>query len=171
MKIGLLCFLSVMLSAQLLGQTVSIQEKRISLPELFKEIRRQTGFEFLYNSQMIEDISPFEVNVKNETVPEVLNGCFKNLPLTYKIMDDKTIIVRQKTIIKKQDTTVTPVKKFVQGKILDQDGHPVSGASIYYKNTTHGMISDYSGKFKLEVSNPSEDSIVISFIGYQERTV
>lgn len=171
MKTGLLCLLSVMLSAQLFGQTVSIREKSMSLPELFKEIRRQTGFEFLYNSQMIEKVSPFEVNVKNKTVSDVLNDCFKNLPLTYKIMDDKTIIVSQKTIIKKQDTIVTPVKKFVQGKILDQDGHAVSGASIYYQNTTHGMVSDNSGKFKLEVSDPFADSIVISFIGYQPRTI
>lgn len=171
MKIGMLCFLSVMLSAQLLGQTVSIKEKSISLSELFKEIRKQTGFEFLYNSQMVEKVSPFEVNVKNETIPEVLDGCFKNLPLTYKIMDDKTIIVRQKKMIKNQDTVIVPVTKYVEGKILDENGHAISGASVYYQNTRHGIVSDNAGNFKLEVSDPSADSLVVSFVGFRQMTI
>ena len=171
MKIGVLCFLSVFLSAQLFGQIISIKEKSISLPQLFKEIRNQTGFEFLYNSQMIEKISPFAVDVKNETVTEVLNRCFKNLPLTYKIVDDKTIIVRQKNITRNQDTVIAPVIQNVQGKIIDEKGHGITGASIYFQNTRHGMISDNTGKFSLDINDPYSDSLVISFIGFHQQTV
>jgi TonB-linked SusC/RagA family outer membrane protein len=171
MKIGLLLFTSIMLSLQLCGQTVSIQEKSISLSNLFKEIRKQTGYEFLYNSEMIEQIPTLNVNAKNESIPEVLNECFKNLPLSYKIIDDKTIIVRQKKIIKSADTIKVPVSKFVYGSIRDENGNEIAGATIFAKDTKIGTVSDNSGNFKLDVSNVDSDSLTIDFVGFQPKTV
>lgn len=171
MKIGILCLLSVMLSFQLCGQTVSIKEKNISLHGLFKEIRTQTGYEFLYNSEMIETIPPLDVNVKNESIAKVLDDCFKNLPLSYKIIDDKTIIVRQKKVIKKADTVVVPVHKFVRGTIVDDKGEHISGASIVAQGSKRGTISDDKGHFTLDVTNVATDSLTVNFVGFQQNVV
>ena len=96
MKTGTLFLIIVMLSFRLCGQTVSIKEKGMSLPNLFKEIRKQTGFEFLYNSEMIEKLPAIDVNVKDASIQQTLDNCFKRLPLSYSIIDDKTIIVRRR---------------------------------------------------------------------------
>ncbi|AYD47343.1 SusC/RagA family TonB-linked outer membrane protein [Arachidicoccus soli] len=171
MKIGILCLVSVMLSFQLWGQTVTIKENNISLHNLFKEIRSQTGYEFLYNSEMIEKISPLNVNVRNETISKVLDGCFKNLPLSYKIIDDKTIIVRQKKLISNTDSVVAPVKKIVQGRIVDDKDNEIAGASIIVKGSKRGAISDNDGHFTLDVANINADSLIINFVGFQQKVV
>lgn len=43
-----------------------------------------------------------------------------------------------------QDSTVT-------GKVVDENGEPVIGASIIVKGTTVGTVTDYDGNFMLEV--------------------
>lgn len=52
----------------------------------------------------------------------------------------------------------------VSGKVLDQDGQPLTGASVILKGTTIGTITDIDGKFLLEV--PDRDAtIFVSFVG------
>lgn len=46
---------------------------------------------------------------------------------------------------------------------------PLAGANIYEENTSNGIISDYSGKFKLVVNDSS--TVRISFIGFEDVTI
>lgn len=54
----------------------------------------------------------------------------------------------------------------VSGKVLDSNGEPIIGASVFVKGTTNGVITDIDGRFSLGVPS-SESIIVISFIGYK----
>ena len=53
----------------------------------------------------------------------------------------------------------------ISGKITDQAGESIPGASILIKNSSSGTISDYNGEFKLEASRG--DLLIISFLGYE----
>lgn len=57
----------------------------------------------------------------------------------------------------------------VKGVVKDETGEPVIGASIMEKGTTNGTISDFDGKFSLDVS--ANAAIVISYIGYKSVEV
>ncbi len=54
--------------------------------------------------------------------------------------------------------------KTVTGTVLDADGIPVIGANVIVKGTTNGTITDFDGKFSLEV--PAKSVLEISYIGY-----
>lgn len=65
---------------------------------------------------------------------------------------------------------VQQASQIVKGKILDENGDPVIGASITVKGATGGAVSDLDGNFTLPV--PSKDATVqISYIGYQTVTL
>jgi TonB-linked SusC/RagA family outer membrane protein len=55
----------------------------------------------------------------------------------------------------------------ISGKILDQEGQPIIGATIIEKNTTNGAVSDIDGNFALSVAS-NTSTLVISFIGYKQ---
>ena len=55
-------------------------------------------------------------------------------------------------------------EKQVSGVVVDAKGEPVIGASIQAKGTTQGTISDYDGKFEMEVPE-SVKTLVVSFVG------
>lgn len=60
-------------------------------------------------------------------------------------------------------------KQSVSGIIKDPSGEPVIGASILEKGTTNGTITDFDGKFSLEVTPGA--TLVISYIGYKNQEI
>lgn len=53
----------------------------------------------------------------------------------------------------------------VKGSVTDSDKLPVTGASVYWKNTTQGVVTDIDGKFEIN-PNPGSDTLMVSYIGY-----
>lgn len=54
----------------------------------------------------------------------------------------------------------------VSGKIIDENNLEVPFASVYFKNSTDGVIANESGKFYLE-STKTYTTLVVSFVGYK----
>ena len=61
-------------------------------------------------------------------------------------------------------------EKQVSGVVVDAKGEPVIGASIQAKGTTQGTISDYDGKFEMDVPE-SVKTLVVSFVGMATQEV
>lgn len=53
----------------------------------------------------------------------------------------------------------------VKGKVVDEYGDPLPGATVQQKGTTIGTVTDYDGNFSLSVS--SDAMLVVSFVGYK----
>lgn len=75
------------------------------------------------------------------------------------ILDEAKVMARQKTL---QAMAVTPGK--VKGKVTDNAGDPLVGASIRVQGTNRGTVSDLEGDF--ELSTNSGEKIEIEYIGY-----
>ncbi len=58
----------------------------------------------------------------------------------------------------------------VTGQVLDENGEPVIGASVLVKGTTVGTITDFDGKFSLEVPSNGK-SLEISYVGMKKVEV
>ena len=61
-------------------------------------------------------------------------------------------------------------QKQVSGVVVYENGEPVIGASIQAKGTTQGTISDYDGKFEMEVPE-SVKTLIISYVGMTTQEV
>ncbi|MBO7458360.1 MAG: SusC/RagA family TonB-linked outer membrane protein [Paludibacteraceae bacterium] len=61
-------------------------------------------------------------------------------------------------------------QKQVSGVVVDAKGEPVIGASIQAQGTTQGTISDYEGKFEMDVPE-SVKTLVVSFVGMATQEV
>jgi TonB-linked SusC/RagA family outer membrane protein len=57
----------------------------------------------------------------------------------------------------------------VKGKVVDENGEALIGATIQIKGSTIGTISDVNGNFSLSV--PSDATLLISFVGYKSTEV
>ena len=58
----------------------------------------------------------------------------------------------------------------VSGVVVDEKGDPIPGAAIQAKGTTLGTISDYDGKFEMNVPE-SVKTLVVSFLGMKTTEV
>src|SRR3954470_3834788 len=55
----------------------------------------------------------------------------------------------------------------ISGKVKDNKGRPVAGASIAVKDTYDGATSDSSGSFKFRTSEKGQQTLLTSSIGYR----
>lgn len=84
---------------------------------------------------------------------------FSVLSLTRRLMLSLFLILASTTIAIAQTET--------SGKIIDNTGEPVIGASIMEKGTSNGTTSDIDGNFNLKTSPGAR--IVVSFIGFESQ--
>ncbi len=170
MKLTAIILLSACLttSAKVHSQRVTLSLQNASMETVFQEIKKQTGYDFLYGSKMLQVAKPVSINVKNASLEQVLEKCFKDQPLTYNLVD-RTIIVKPKTTdpnINPGDINEPPPPIDVEGKVTNENGEPVEGASISIKGTNRGTTTDANGNFTLQVPDGG-GVLVISYVGYQ----
>ena len=55
----------------------------------------------------------------------------------------------------------------IKGRVVNENGEALSGASVILKGTTLGAVSDMDGKFKLDVPISEEINLVTSFVGFK----
>ena len=60
----------------------------------------------------------------------------------------------------------TPAKVVLKGKVVDEAGKPILGASVVVKNTTIGVATNRNGEFSLSVPN-QKMILVISSLTYE----
>ena len=59
--------------------------------------------------------------------------------------------------------------QIIKGKVINQfTNEPVPYASVYWKIAGHGGVTDSLGLFKLQKSSAQQDTIVVSYTGYED---
>jgi TonB-dependent SusC/RagA subfamily outer membrane receptor len=76
--------------------------------------------------------------------------------------------VKTEVIQNSNQNEISSSEKIIKGKVTDQEGDPISGASIIVKGTTTGTITDPNGNYELRVNNENE---TLSFLVPDFETV
>jgi len=155
----------VTVSAKTFSQGIKIHQNQISVDKVLKLIKKQSGYSYLFEDDVVSRTIKLDVDVDNASVEETLNRCFKDQPLTYKIFE-KTIVIKAKPLPAK--AVVVAIK--VQGTVSDEKGLPLPGVSVKVKGTSAGAITDANGKYSL-TDVDGNATLVFSFIGYNTQEV
>lgn len=150
-------------SAASMGQRVTIHQNRATLKSVFKEIRKQSGFDFYYEGGIISNNELKDVKLNNVTVDEALKAVLKDLPFTYVIIDRNVTIKKKRSFM--DDLIAGFLAIDVRGKILDEDEQPLVGATVVVKGKGRSVQTDQNGTFFL-TNVDEDDKLVISYIGY-----
>jgi TonB-dependent starch-binding outer membrane protein SusC len=146
------------------AQTVTLTVTNAPLKEVFSQIKKQTGYHFIYASEFLKDAKPVSLSVVETKLEEVLVLCFKEQPLTY-VIDGKFVVVR-----KKNEMSVTQKKGEVRGKVMNDRGEGVQGATVAVKEARKATATDENGEFLLE-DVPEDALLQISSVGYWSQEV
>jgi TonB-linked SusC/RagA family outer membrane protein len=154
------------------AQKLTLVEKNAPLEKVFRDIKQQTGYKFLYTVEMLSSTTNVTFDLANVDLSEALNACFKDQPVTFSVIE-KTVIVK----VKKDQSAADEIDQSQQAPLGDIHGHitnrqgiPLSGANVIIKRTKRGVQTDVKGEFTLK-NVRAEDSLVISFIGYKSQTI
>lgn len=149
------------------NQKVTLNLKECSINRLFKEIKKQTGLQFMFNASQMKEISPVDFQVEKKQVDEVLREVFAETGYECRF-EDGIIFVLPRAVNK----ALPQVQQItVAGKVTDTKGGTLPGVTVRIKGTHIGTATDANGRFRMDL--PSQEKIILefSFIGMEPQEV
>lgn len=59
----------------------------------------------------------------------------------------------------------------LRGRVIDENGEPIIGATITFKDTYKSVLTDINGNFVIDVPKNNNRPLVLSYIGYETKEV
>jgi TonB-dependent SusC/RagA subfamily outer membrane receptor len=190
LRIKLLLLLSLALGNKLsaiprhaedvLNRKISLVVEQQEVRSILNEISKLAEIKFVYSAQRIPCRKKVSIQAQDERLGDVLNSLLEPLDVLYYVSgnqivltkkpDDESVLVGIKSLSDdKKELTPISFFKTVTGKIRNDKGDPLEGASVTVKGTTRGTTTNASGVFSIEAE--VGETLDISMIGYQPYSV
>ncbi|CAL1519741.1 TonB-dependent receptor [Chitinophaga sp. MM2321] len=160
---------------EILDRQLSLSVNNRTLVKVIANIQAQTGVKFVYSSNAIQADRKVSLRMVNKTISQFIEEILKPLNISYKIVEDKILLfpATQPEAAVKLEAALSPVQAppgTITGRVVDDHGDPVLGASIAVKGTSRGTTTDIDGNFKLNIQE-SDKVLVVSSLGFTSTEV
>lgn len=150
-----------------LRDAVSINMDRTSLDEILIQLQKQTSYNFSYDKQVAKSINIRNAVFNKVPLGKVLTTLQQQAALAYDL-DGRQISIRiggqEKPVIQQRKPGV------VSGRIIDEKGEMLPGATIRIVELNKGMQSSVDGTYSMQVP-PGNYTMEVRFISYQSRQI
>jgi hypothetical protein len=158
----------------ILDSTFTFRSGTVKTGNALDIITRQTGYNFTYDSRLIDQDKKTQMNFKNTRLIIVLDSILKNDSLVFSVIDKYIIISHaEKSASLPADSTDAGRIKYITGKIIDEaTSEPLPFATIALKNTGKGTVTNNNGDFGLKItSDYIDDTLSVSYLGFIGREI
>lgn len=166
MKLSILVILLTAFQVQatrLNGQNISLDLKNSEIKKVLSTIEKSGEYRFLYNYDLRGLRDKVDFKVENATIESSLNALFNGTGLSYKKVSRNLIVITSTDPNARKDVPIT-------GRVLNDAGVPIAGASVLVKGTKIGTTTDGDGKFLIYAPN-NDATLIISYVGFAEQSV
>lgn len=149
---------------------VEIQLKGSSIEEAFDQIQEQTEYTFFYDKKRLQNKPGISQISGTYKVSEVLLEISQKAQLKFRQVNNNIAVTAYnggEYDIEILEVVIVDVD--ISGKITDENGQGLPGATVVVKETSNGVTADLDGNYKLSV--PEDAVLVISFVGYITQEV
>lgn len=148
---------------------LSLNVNNGTVKEIFAEIEKQSEYVFFYYDNVLDVNRKVKINVQNKTVEEVLKQIFAGTDNSFVVKDRQIFISKDDKKMASEPGVTQDGKKMFRGKVMDDLGEPLPGATILVVGSTRGVTTDLDGTFEIEVK--SSDKLKISFLGLGDQII
>lgn len=146
------------------SQKISVDFKNLTLKDVVEILQTKHNYSFSINTSDIDMNKRVDYKAKEVELIEVLNKIFEGQGFECFVQDNIITVA-------KKDTKTKPISEqkevILKGRVVDDSGETIIGASVIIKGTTIGTITNFEGEFEL-TANTSE-TVSITFIGYEDQ--
>ncbi|MEM6967366.1 MAG: TonB-dependent receptor, partial [Bacteroidota bacterium] len=152
------------------------QQKKIELPphptplkSVFEYLEKEHGFHFSYKEKDNAGISVTPPRGK-KNINDFLKNILTTKGLQFEIVDRNYIVISKTQLSEKLKIPDKTSK--LCGRVIDKfTNEPLSFANVYIQKTQEGVSTDEAGFFDFKIKIRPTDTVVISYVGYQEQKI
>jgi TonB-linked SusC/RagA family outer membrane protein len=157
-----------------LHSIVNISGENMSVSQVLRSIRKQTGLSFFYSNQLLNDKEKVSLHFRKARLDEVLDYLFKGRNIGYELRGNRVLLNEKPTPAKVAAESPTTQKTKdtvdVKGQVMDSEGKPLLGASVMIKGQiARGVMTDEFGIFSIKAS--AGDILLVSMVGMQPEEI
>lgn len=170
-RVGTLLMLVILLQSFGIGvsRAQSNDEPRLTVEfseapfiDVINYIKRHTKLDFLFNNEEIQKIPAVTHAFKSVPASQVLQACLEGTEYTFRLFQNMIVI-------QKRQKTLEPVT--VRGKVLDERGMSLPGATVIVKGTSIGGSTNDQGMFVFSLPKMDTIYLLVSFVGMETQEV
>ena len=176
-----IAYSSPLKAQDVLDKTVNMSLNNATLLDAVNYLRKNNNVKFIYSKNAINVSQKISANFTNQSLKTVLDQLFKNNGIDYEVLKNRIVLGKSTDLTATSNSTAAMADKAdginnatitipVSGKVIDEKGLPIPGATVLEKGTTNGITTNIDGSFKLNVSS-SNSVLVVAFIGYTSQEV
>lgn len=152
-----LSFGGLKMQAQTINKKIVFEAEGIMLKDAFQQVEKLSGLSINYNNTLLNDKRVVShINKAERSVEETLNLLLKGTLFTFKQSGDGNILI----VARPQE------KGKIVGKVIDEKGEPLPGASIKIAAAHVSGQSQNDGSYVLHVA-PGVYTVEVSFISFE----
>lgn len=148
-----------------LSQNVTIKiesSNTLTVDEVFKLIKNQTDYRFIYQADMFTDYPKVEVKKGTIKANKLLEKSLAGGDFVFELSENNTILIKKTPESAIQQETVS-------GQVIDENNEPLVGVTIVVENTNIGTTTDFDGTFSIKAN--IGDKLKFSYVGYIEKSI
>ncbi|HLW21385.1 MAG TPA: SusC/RagA family TonB-linked outer membrane protein [Cyclobacteriaceae bacterium] len=146
---------------------VSLSLEDVSIERIFKELEKQTNYNFVFATREIKDLPSVTFNSTGGSLYDILADIAVQAGLNFKQVDLNIHV--KKTDDEQTVVVVEKVDLDVSGTVVDTTGEPIPGVTVSVQGTGIGTATDLEGRYALSV--PEGATLVFSFIGFESQSI
>lgn len=146
---------------------LSMSLKNATLAQVFKEISKASGYEFIYSSNELKECEQVNVDVWDEKLESILASCLQGTKLWY-VIEDNIIVISPK-VDRPDDPELKGIK--VKGTVKSEKGETLPGVNVVIKGTTIGVTTNEKGIFEITLPDRKDIVLCFSFMGLEPQEV
>lgn len=158
----------------ILNSIFTFGEGTIKTDSALNIISKRTGFNFTYDSRLINPDNKINMTFNDEKLEVILDSILQNDSLVYSVIDKYIIISKPPPPgIKKVDIKLPGGTGIISGVIIDEESkEPLPFAAIALKNRGKGTVTNNNGEFSLRIINEYlQDTLFISYLGFVGKEI
>ena len=142
---------------------ITIGAGTVTYWELFNQIKKQTGLTVVYSNNELDKHRTVEAGFIESDLRTVLDKILTGTRLTYEIMDEFIVL---KVVPEEKKNVLNIV-----GQVTDKNKVPLPGVTVIVKGSNLGTATDQEGRYRLNIPEIKNLSLLFSFIGMKTREV
>lgn len=158
------------LSANVHAQNIrfDLKMENATIEQVLNRISESTKLDFFYNNSRIDVYKKINVDLNNVSVEEALRAIFKGREVKFDVTDKFVVIHR---VSETGDRNMPQQARVIRGVVKDTKGSVLPGVTIVLKGTHTGGVTDFEGKFNLELPQMENLILLFSFVGMETAEV
>ncbi len=142
---------------------ISLTVKKEPLRKVLSLIEKNSDYRFLYTDAPVFENRRVTLKVQDASIAEVMTKVLAGTGLEYQINSNELVVLSFAPAGSVQQ------KALIKGRVIDETGTPVSGATVAVKDGNQSAVTGTDGSFTIEADGNA--TLVISSVGYVDREI